>query len=90
MDGTVKISTNVPYDGVSGLDVFIQDMWTHLVADKTGTVILPIHWNGLMPLNGKFIVYLGLGEQYTYIINEDSSSDARAFCCNFTELPLGK
>lgn len=90
VDGTVKISTNVPYDGVSGLDVFIQDMWTHLVADKTGTVILPIHWNGLMPLNGKFIVYLGLGEQYTYIINEDSSSDARAFCCNFTELPLGK
>lgn len=89
-DGTVKISTNVPYDGVSGLDVFIQDMWMHLVADKTGTVILPIHWNGLMPSSGKFIVYLGLGEQYTYIINEVSSPDARAFCCNFTELPLGK
>ena len=90
VDGTVKISTNIPYDGVSGLDVFIQDMWVHIVADKTGTIILPIHWNGLRLSGDKFNVYLGLNGSYTYVINENSSPDGRAYCCNFTELPLGK
>jgi hypothetical protein len=65
-------------------------MWVHIVADKTGTIILPIHWNGLRLSGDKFNVYLGLNGSYTYVINEASSPDDRAFCCNFAELPIGK
>ena len=90
VDGILRISTNIPYDGFNGCDAFINDMWTHLVANDRGMIMIPVHWSGLMISGSTFGIYIYTDKRYTYVVEASPNGDTRYQCCNFTEFPLGK